>query len=293
MVLPRWRGGKESACQCRRPGFDPWVKKIPWRRKWHPTPVFLPREPHGQRSLAAYSPWGGEELDSTQQLNHHHHHHLEWHLSPPSSQAVLDPLQGTRHLHRHSSSSSAACLFCGCTWLSCLCPALLPVACAEKCRGLSLASGPLVAQPQFLLCSSQAMWFVCVVFTFMCMCIYMYGNVSVLADLVLLRFFTWLRFTNTPFFASEACGDPALSKSASVIFPTVSAHFMSLWHILVILKILQAFSLLLYLWWWPVISDLGCYYCEKIRTHSLKAQMIAFCNNAMFLFKIGTLLFQT
>ena len=44
----------------RRPGFDPCVGKIPWRRKWKPTPVFLPREEvHGQRSLEGYSPWGG------------------------------------------------------------------------------------------------------------------------------------------------------------------------------------------------------------------------------------------
>ena len=44
--------------QCRRPGFDHWVKKIPWRKIWQPTPVFLPRESHGQKSLAGYSPWG-------------------------------------------------------------------------------------------------------------------------------------------------------------------------------------------------------------------------------------------
>ena len=55
---------KESACnagdplQHRRPRFDPWVGKIPWRRKWQPTPVFLPEEFHGQRSLVGYSPWG-------------------------------------------------------------------------------------------------------------------------------------------------------------------------------------------------------------------------------------------
>ena len=42
--------------QCRRPGFDPWVGKIPWRRAWQPTPVFLPGESHGQRSLEGYSP---------------------------------------------------------------------------------------------------------------------------------------------------------------------------------------------------------------------------------------------
>ena len=50
--------GKESACQCRRHRFDPWVRKIPWRREWQPTPVFLPGEFHGKRSLAGYSPWG-------------------------------------------------------------------------------------------------------------------------------------------------------------------------------------------------------------------------------------------
>ena len=44
--------------QCRRSRFDPWVGKIPWRRKWQPTPVFLPGEAHGQRRLAGYSTWG-------------------------------------------------------------------------------------------------------------------------------------------------------------------------------------------------------------------------------------------
>ena len=42
----------------KRPGFDPWVVKIPWRRKWHPTPVSLPGKFHGQRSLDDCSPWG-------------------------------------------------------------------------------------------------------------------------------------------------------------------------------------------------------------------------------------------
>ena len=54
--LPWWHSGKESACQwkrCRKCGFDLWVGKIPWRRKWKPTPVFLLGESHGQRSLTA------------------------------------------------------------------------------------------------------------------------------------------------------------------------------------------------------------------------------------------------
>ena len=56
--LPSWISGKESACQCKRHGFDPRVRKIPWRRKRQLTPVFLPEESHGQRSLVGYSPWG-------------------------------------------------------------------------------------------------------------------------------------------------------------------------------------------------------------------------------------------
>jgi len=56
--FPGGSDGKESACQCRRHrrrGFRPWVGKIPWRRKWQPTPVFLPGESHGQRSLVGCS----------------------------------------------------------------------------------------------------------------------------------------------------------------------------------------------------------------------------------------------
>ena len=52
-----------------RPGFDPWVEKIPWRRAWQPTAVSLPGESHGQRSLTGYSPWCGKESDMTEQLN--------------------------------------------------------------------------------------------------------------------------------------------------------------------------------------------------------------------------------
>ena len=51
--------------QCRRCRFDPCLGKIPWRRAWQPTPVFLPRESHGERSLADYSPVGHKELDAT------------------------------------------------------------------------------------------------------------------------------------------------------------------------------------------------------------------------------------
>ena len=72
--LPRWLSGKESTCQCRsfrRCGFNPWVRKIPWRRKWQSTPVFLPRT-HGQRSLAGHSPWGHKVSDTTEQAHMQH-----------------------------------------------------------------------------------------------------------------------------------------------------------------------------------------------------------------------------
>ena len=60
MGFPGGASGKEPACQCsrcRRHRFDPWVRKIPCRRKWQPTPIFLPGESHGQRSLAKSRTW--------------------------------------------------------------------------------------------------------------------------------------------------------------------------------------------------------------------------------------------
>ena len=70
--LPRWLSSKESACQCRRQrrcGFEPWVRKIPWRRKWQPSPIFLPGKSHRQRSLVGHSTWG---LKDTQLSAHTH-----------------------------------------------------------------------------------------------------------------------------------------------------------------------------------------------------------------------------
>ena len=50
--LPWWLSWQRICLQRRRPWSHPWIGKIPWRREWQPTPVFLPGEPHGQRSLA-------------------------------------------------------------------------------------------------------------------------------------------------------------------------------------------------------------------------------------------------
>ena len=69
--------GKESASQCRRykrNRFDSGVRKIPWRREWLPTPVFLPGKSQGQRSLVGYSPWGCKESDTVEQLSTAQHH---------------------------------------------------------------------------------------------------------------------------------------------------------------------------------------------------------------------------
>ena len=60
----------QSVCLQRgRPGFNPWVRKIPWRRKWQPTPALLPGKLHGLRSLVGYSPWGHKESDTTEWLH--------------------------------------------------------------------------------------------------------------------------------------------------------------------------------------------------------------------------------
>ena len=76
MGFPGGASGKESACYCRRHtrcGFDSWDGKIPWRRKWQPTPQLLPGKFHGQRSLEGYSPWGHKELDMTEHVCMHTH----------------------------------------------------------------------------------------------------------------------------------------------------------------------------------------------------------------------------
>ena len=70
--FPSGTRGKEFTCQSRRHkrhGFDPWVRKIPQRRKWHPTLVFLTGESHGQWSLVGYSSWGHKELDRSEHLS--------------------------------------------------------------------------------------------------------------------------------------------------------------------------------------------------------------------------------
>ena len=62
-----WLLNKAVFLQYGRPGFDPWVREIPWRKTWKPTPVFLLGEFCGQRNLVGYSPWDCKESDMTEQ----------------------------------------------------------------------------------------------------------------------------------------------------------------------------------------------------------------------------------
>jgi len=75
--LPWWLRLWSVCLQCGRPGFNPWVGKILWRRQWQPTPVLLPGKFRGWRSLVGYSPWGHKELEITEQL----HFHFLWTLT--------------------------------------------------------------------------------------------------------------------------------------------------------------------------------------------------------------------
>ena len=72
--LPWWLRRSSICVQFWRPGFDPWVGKIPWRRKWHPTPVLLPGKSLGWRNLVGYSAWGRKESDTTEWLHFHFYH---------------------------------------------------------------------------------------------------------------------------------------------------------------------------------------------------------------------------
>ena len=68
LFFPSSSDGKASAYNAGDLGFDPWVWKIPWRRTWQPTPVFMPGKSHGPRSLVGYNPWNHKESDATERL---------------------------------------------------------------------------------------------------------------------------------------------------------------------------------------------------------------------------------
>ena len=80
--FPGGASGKEPTCQCRRckkqrSSFHPWVRNIPWRKSWQPTPEFLHGESHGQKSLVGCSPWGCKELVMTEAMEPWHTEYLK------------------------------------------------------------------------------------------------------------------------------------------------------------------------------------------------------------------------
>ena len=71
LVFPGGSDGKSVCLQGGRPGFYPWVGKVPWRRKWQPSSVLFPGKSNGWKSLVGYHPWGLKESDTTEWLHFH------------------------------------------------------------------------------------------------------------------------------------------------------------------------------------------------------------------------------
>ena len=102
--LPSGTSGKEPACQCRRHkrhGFDTWVRKILRKRKWQPSPVFLPGKSHGQRSLAGYSKLGCKELDTTEAAEY-----IMRHAGLEEAQARIKIAERNKHNLRYADNTT-------------------------------------------------------------------------------------------------------------------------------------------------------------------------------------------
>ena len=110
-TLPWWLRWERTYLQCRRPGFSPWVGKIPWRREWLPTPVFLPGEFHGQRNLVGYSPWCRKKSDLTEQLtlSDKENSWAKWKLVPGNHphKYTHKHIQTHTHTHTHTHVNNA------------------------------------------------------------------------------------------------------------------------------------------------------------------------------------------
>ena len=71
LLMAQWWTSRMQCRRRRRPEFNPWIRKIPWRRKWQPTPVFLSGISHGQKSLVHYSPWTPKESVMAERTHTH------------------------------------------------------------------------------------------------------------------------------------------------------------------------------------------------------------------------------
>ena len=99
----------KNSCLFRRHRLNPRVGKIPWRRTWQPTPVFLLGESHGQRCLVGYSPWGCKESDTTEQLSMHVHTHLRCSNSTPR---YIPKRTEDRHSHKNLHTIVRSSIMC-------------------------------------------------------------------------------------------------------------------------------------------------------------------------------------
>ena len=95
--LPRWLG-KEFVYQCRKHGLDPCVGKIPWRRKWQPTVVFLPGKIHGQRRPVGCSSWSRKDLVTTEHKNQDWNYFYYSHCFSPQPFSIASLLSFNAHL---------------------------------------------------------------------------------------------------------------------------------------------------------------------------------------------------
>ena len=112
-----WLSGKEIGRQFKRRRFNPWVAKIPWRRKRQPTPAFLPGKPHGQKSLVGYGPWGRkEESGVAERRNNNRRHHQSLRRAGPNAGSLpgdgtmcsqWNATEGVRDEGRGATNSSA------------------------------------------------------------------------------------------------------------------------------------------------------------------------------------------
>ena len=101
--LPMWLSGKEPACQCRRRGFDPWVRKILWRMKWQPTPVSLPGETL-DRGAWCYRPWGRKRVGHDSATKREHQQVVNIHFLNKISVIIASDFSFSVWLHIFSFS---------------------------------------------------------------------------------------------------------------------------------------------------------------------------------------------
>ena len=141
--LPKGLSGKASTCQCRSHGeFSPWIRKIPWRRKWQPAPVFLPGKFRGQRSWAGYNPRGHKESDKPAWLSTHMVPSLLSLPPPPSLSLVTGRRAGLPVLR--SSFLLAICFPCDRVYMSVLLSHFVSPSAAVSSSSFSISESPFL-----------------------------------------------------------------------------------------------------------------------------------------------------